>query len=46
MEEQVFDEPILLYVNNNIICQRGFNIRDYDEKQMLLSLMRLDNFRV
>jgi hypothetical protein len=47
MEEQVFDEPILLYVNNNIICQRGFNIRDYDENsQMLLSLMRLDNFRV
>jgi hypothetical protein len=35
MEEQVFDEPrfeFLLYVNNNIICQRGFNIRDYDEK--------------
>jgi hypothetical protein len=34
MEEQVFDEPrfeFLLYVNN-IICQRGFNIRDYDEK--------------
>jgi hypothetical protein len=49
MEEQVFDEPrfeFLLYVNN-IICQRGFNIRDYDENsQMLLSLMRLDNFRV
>lgn len=34
-EEQIFDEPrfeFLLYVNNNIICQRGFNIRDYDEK--------------
>jgi hypothetical protein len=31
MEEQVFDEPRFeLFIN--IICQRGFNIRDYDEK--------------
>ena len=54
IEDQVFEEQkfeFLLYVNDHIVCQRGFNIRDYNEesihslelKELMDSLIGMNN---